>query len=110
MSERTLCPHRLLEICRKDVEIVKHILITHKDLRRDCLCCGNCARIVAASRLGITTEKAYESLLERVEKDQVNIYHIADTCDFIPGLMQGYAGIGYTIVMYGDERSGGMLV
>lgn len=97
-------------ICIGDIERVKNHLKTMKLLDRDCLCCGNAARLMAASKLGVCQEELYNILLDKTRKNSINIYHVSNTCDFVPGLMQGYAGIGYALTMNGDNRSGDMLV
>lgn len=107
---RYLDDHRIQEICQRDLEtlhkwLVKGILNDH-----DNLCCGTAARVMVASRLGVKSEKSYLRLLSSVESNTLHLQHLLRTNDFIPGLMQGLAGIGYALVMHGDNRSGGMLV
>ena len=101
---------RVKEICINDIRIAEEWLKVCPLEDHDNLCCGNAAKIMLASRLGISCSALYEKSIRAVEQDNLNLQHLIGTDDFIPGLMQGYAGIGYALTMYGDSRCGEMLV
>ena len=102
--------NRIKEICSNDLFLTKNWFKLQPLEDYDNLCCGNAAKIMAASRLGIDAQNLYKNIIMSVEQDSLNFQHLIGTSDFIPGLMQGYAGIGYALTMYGDKRCGGMLV
>ena len=95
-------------LCNKDIEKTKNQIDKDNIDDRDCLCCGSGARIIAISRIGTSSVYSYNRLKSRMQKGNLNFTHLANTCDFNPGLMQGYAGIGYGLAMYGDPLAGGM--
>ena len=85
------------------------MLYNYADAKKDCLCCGSAARLCAASALGIELNKTYDSLLTRTLGGKLRLFSPLET-DFVnPGLMQGLAGIGYTLAMHGEKNCGGML-
>lgn len=98
------------QICEQDILRTKKHLLGLKKVKRDNLCCGNAARLMAASRLGIRLDSLYRDLEQRIRKKQIEVYHMIDTCDINMGLMQGYSGVGYALLMYGDNRSGDMII
>lgn len=98
------------EICRVDTEKSYRIMRGYDVLRQDHLCCGNCARLMAVSNIGGRLDSLYREVEKRLKKDQPLLRHMIGTQDFHAGLMQGYAGIGYALAMYGDRKSGNMLV
>ena len=101
----------ILEICRKDIASVKTYLEEHrgKDLQRDTLCCGNAARLMAASYLGVEMPELKKSITRSVDSASPRLFHLVNTADHQLSLMQGAAGVGYALALYGDEKSGGML-
>lgn len=101
---------QIRKICSEDIKRVQSSIQKRDPLTIDCLCCGNAAVLMAASRLGINKDVLYNRMKAALKSGEISLNHIADTCDFIPGLMQGYAGVGYALAMYGDERCGDMLV
>ena len=101
---------RIKVVCSNDIRSIEKWFGECSLEDYDSLCCGNAAKIMAASRLGISMQLNYERLIYAVKNDRLNFHHLIRTRDFNPGLMQGYAGIGYALAMYGDRRSGGMLV
>ena len=100
----------LRAVCRRDVERARINLASDTVLKRDSLCCGNASRLMAASCIGIKNEILYERLCRAICTDTLTLVHLIDTCDHNFGLMQGLAGAGYAVAMYGDEKSGGMLL
>lgn len=101
---------RIKQLCESDINKVKQEVTRHKLLRRDSLCCGNCAVLMSASMLGVKLDSVYHAIVKKVKDGEISLYHPANTCDFNAGLMQGYSGIGYTLAMYGNENCGGMLL
>ena len=101
----------ILEICRKDIAIAKAYLEEHKnkELRRDTLCCGNAARLMAASYLGVEMLELKKSITRSVDPASPKLFHLVNTADHQVSLMQGAAGVGYALALYGDKKSGGML-
>lgn len=102
--------NRIKEICDNSIALTRDWFAFSSNHDHDSLCCGNAARIMAASRLEIGTEYLFRYIISSAEQGCLNFQHLARTNDYIPGLMQGHAGIGYALIMYGDKRSGGMLV
>ena len=102
----------ILEICRKDISFAKEYLEDHisKELQRDTLCCGNAARLMAASYLGVEMLELKKSITRSVDPASPRLFHLVNTADRQVSLMQGAAGVGYALALYGDEKSGGMLV
>ena len=102
---------KILEICRRDIAITKAYLTEHtnRELQRDTLCCGNAARLMAASYLGVEMLKLMKSITRSVDPASPGLFHLVNTADHRISLMQGAAGVGYALALYGDERSGGML-
>lgn len=98
------------EICRADTEKSYRIMRGYDILRQDHLCCGNCARLMAVSNIGGRLDHLYREVENRLKNHQPGLRHLIGTADFPAGLMQGYAGIGYVLAMYGDRKSGNMLV
>ena len=96
-------------ICREDIAKAKENLLGEFTAKKDCLCCGNAARLAACSALGITNDALAECLQARVENGSYKLLHPLQTCDQSFSLMQGAAGLVYAVVMNGDENSGGML-
>ena len=101
----------ILEICRRDIAIAKTYLEDHKskELQRDTLCCGNAARLMAASYLGVDMPELKKAITRSVDPASPKLFHLVNTADHQVSLMQGAAGVGYVLALYGDERSGGML-
>ncbi len=101
----------ILDICRRDVSITKAYLEEHtnKELRRDTLCCGNAARLMTASYLGVEMLELKKSITRSVDPASPKLFHLVNTADHQVSLMQGASGVGYALAMYGDEKSGGML-
>ncbi|MBQ8980022.1 MAG: hypothetical protein IJ077_00240, partial [Eubacterium sp.] len=54
--------------------------------------------------------RLYTLLCDRIKDDSIVLLHPCDTDDRDFGLMQGLAGVIYAVAMYGDEKSGGMLL
>ena len=102
----------ILETCRKDITFAKEYLKDHisKELQRDTLCCGNSARLMAASYLGVDMLELKKSITRSVDPASPRLFHLVNTADHQVSLMQGAAGVGYALALYGDEKSGGMLV
>ena len=98
------------EICRADAERARRIMRGYDILRQDHLCCGNCARLMAVSNMGGRLDGLYREVENRLKKEQPGLRHLIGTADFDAGLMQGYAGVGYALAMYGNRKSGEMLV
>lgn len=101
---------RIKDICLRDINYAKEAICGYGSIKRDNLCCGNSTRLMAASYLNIDADTLYKEVLKRLQTGETVLYHTAETDDFTPGLMQGYAGLGYAIAMYGDERAGKMLL
>ncbi len=78
--------------------------------RRDGLCCGSAARLMAASRLGGETGRWVRRLAGTNTADSPRLYHMLDTADHNAGLMQGLGGVIYALAMTGDPGIGGMLL
>lgn len=100
----------LRALCRTDVERAAAFLRRGTRSRRDTLCCGNAAQLMAASRLGCSADALFDRLRGSVRADSPGLLHLFDTADRNCGLMQGLAGIGYALAMYGDPLSGEMLL
>ena len=98
------------KICRADVEDSYRIMQGYDILRHDHLCCGNCARLMAVSNTGYHLDRLYEEVENRLKNNKLRLRHLINTADVNSGLMQGYAGVGYALAMYGDKKSGNMLV
>jgi lantibiotic modifying enzyme len=101
----------ILEICRRDAANTKAYLEEHrnKELQRDTLCCGNAARLMSASYLGVEMSELKKSITRSVDPASPRLFHLVNTADHQLSLMQGAAGVGYALALYGDEKSGGML-
>ncbi len=97
-------------LCKRDIAFSAENLSSDTVLKRDSLCCGNSSRIMAASCIGVQNKKLYDIVEKRVKNDNLNLVHIIDTCDINYGLMQGISGVIYSLMMYGDDLSGGMLL
>ena len=100
----------IVEICRADTDRSYRIMRGYDILRQDHLCCGNCARLMAVSNIGGRLDDLYREVENRLKNHQPGLGHLIGTADFNAGLMQGYAGVGYALAMYGDRKSGNMLV
>ena len=96
-------------ICKQDIEHAAKNLNSDLIVGKDSLCCGNAARLMALSRLGMQNEHIYEHLQDALLHGTLQLFHYQNTCDRNYGLMQGIAGIGYALAMYQNDRSGGML-
>lgn len=94
-------------LCARDIENSRAMLLNYAPARRDSLCCGAAARLMAASRLGVRLDGEYDALCKRLSNDALRLFSAADSCDINSGLMQGVAGIGYALAMYSDKLSGG---
>ncbi|MBR1531627.1 MAG: DUF4135 domain-containing protein [Eubacterium sp.] len=101
---------KIKAICRRDLERAKVNLLSDFTVKRDCLCCGNAARLMAISNINEKNSRLYTLLCDRIKDDSVVLLHPCDTDDRDFGLMQGLAGVIYAVAMYGDEKSGGMLL
>lgn len=101
----------ILEICRRDIAIAKAYLEEHtnRELQRDTLCCGNAARMMVASYLGVEMLELKKAITRSVDPASPKLFHLVNTADHQVSLMQGAAGVGYALALYGDEKSGGML-
>lgn len=97
-------------LCRTDMERAAAFLRRGVSSRRETLCCGNAAQLIAASRLGVPADALFDRLSSIVRADSPGLLHLLDTADRNCGLMQGLAGIGYALAMYGDALSGEMLL
>lgn len=97
-------------ICKTDIKRAEKNLLSDFIAKKDCLCCGNSARIMASSYLGINNEYLYSILCRRFKEDKLNLLHPNNTLDINYGLMQGISGVIYAISMYEDYLSGGMLL
>lgn len=97
-------------LCARDLERAAVNLSSDTVMKRDSLCCGNASRLMAASCIGVKNDGLYERLCQAICADALTLVHLNDTCDHVYGLMQGVAGAGYAAAMYGDEKSGGMLL
>ena len=100
----------IISICNRDLERAEKNLCSDFTAKRDSLCCGNAARLTACSNLNLKNTGLYTLLCDRIKNGSLNMFHPCDTADKNYGLMQGLAGVIYAITMYGDERSGGMLI
>lgn len=96
-------------ICKQDIERAAKNLNSDLIVGKDSLCCGNAARIMALSRLGMQNERIYAYLQDALLHDTLHLFHYHNTCDRNYGLMQGIAGIGYALAMDENKLSGGML-
>lgn len=97
-------------LCARDLERAAVNLSSDTVMKRDSLCCGNASRLMAASCIGVKNDGLYERLCQAICADALTLVHLNYTCDHVYGLMQGVAGAGYAAAMYGDEKSGGMLL
>ncbi|MBP3599775.1 MAG: hypothetical protein J6J30_01710, partial [Clostridia bacterium] len=88
----------------------KLFLSSADEQKKDSLCCGNASILAAASAIGVSNDKLFESLSARLKNWDINIYTPLNTCSINCGLMQGITGIGYVLAMYGDPLCGDMLV
>lgn len=100
----------LTALCRTDTERAAAFLRQGEGSRRATLCCGSAAQLTAASRLGVRADALADRLRAIVRADSPYLLHLLNTADKNCGLMQGLAGIGYALAMYGDPRSGEMLL
>lgn len=100
----------ITNICRADTDISYKVMRGYDILRQDHLCCGNCARLMAVSNIGLRLDDLYNEIENRLMNHKLGLNHLIHTADFSAGLMQGFAGVGYALAMYGDTKSGNMLV
>lgn len=96
--------------CERDIERAAANLSSDFTAKRDSLCCGNAARLMACSDLNIKNSRLFRTLCDKMKDDSLVLFHVNDTGDRNYGLMQGLAGVIYAIALYGDEKSGGMLL
>ena len=110
LMEYTTDPE-IQDICRKDIDIAKKYLKGHinKDLQRDTLCCGNAARLMAASYLGVEMQELRKSITRSIDPASMGLFHLVNTADRQVSLMQGATGVGYALATYGNQISGEML-
>lgn len=97
-------------LCEKDIECAKEFLQAQSAKKRDTLCCGIAARLMAASALGVEVAGIYKDLCNAEKNYSLRIFHQANTNDRNVSLMQGMSGVAYALAMYGDSLSGGMLI
>ena len=97
-------------ICRKDIKRAQKLLSSPILRHRDNLCCGNTARLMACANLNIDNNALKTEIESKVRAGSLKMVHIAGTCDFNAGLMQGIAGIGYALAMSDDSKCGEMLI
>ncbi len=100
----------IVKVCKEDIKRASHILCKADQLKRDSLCCGNSALLAVCAFLGLENSRIFAGLESRLKTFSLNMYHPLDTCDINCGLMQGFAGVGYALAMYGDSLCGGMMV
>lgn len=100
----------LKELCIRDIERAKTFLLKETQSKRDSLCCGTSARLMAASRLGIGIDQTFAELARAEKEQRIRLFSPASTRNIDISLMQGYAGIAYALCMYGDTLGGGMLI
>lgn len=96
--------------CDRDLARAERHLTSAFACKRDHLCCGNAARLMALSRLGLQNAALADGLRARLQTDQLVLPHPFDTADRNFGLMQGLAGAVYALAMLENDRSGGMLL
>lgn len=94
-------------ICRNDIDRARELILPPLPYSTATLCCGEAARVMAASCLGI---RVPHELSRIVRADAPELFHPVGTADASLSLMQGLSGVGYALAMEGDERSGGMLL
>ncbi len=97
-------------LCQEDIEKAKTFLAKQTQSKRDTLCCGTSSRLMSASSLGLSLEFTYNKLQSAEENDSLRLLHIADTDDKNVSLMQGLAGVAYSLALYKDPLCGGMLI
>ncbi|MCR5637064.1 MAG: DUF4135 domain-containing protein [Clostridiales bacterium] len=100
----------IAKVCEDDIKRASRVLGKADCLKRDSLCCGNSAILAVCSFLGLENSQIFAELESRLRTLSLNMYHPLDTCDINCGLMQGFAGVGYALAMYGDPFCGGMMV
>lgn len=83
---------QIADVCMMDLRRVREFLRAQRQsLRRDTLCCGNAALIVAERALLPQGECHSQLSAEPL------LYHALETNDFPVGLFQGWAGVGYAL-------------
>ena len=100
----------IIDICRNDIKRAQKMLSSPILLHKDNLCCGNTARLMACAFLNIKNGALKTEIENKVRAGGLKMVHIAGTCDFNAGLMQGIAGIGYALAMSDDSKCGEMLI
>ena len=102
---------KIQEVCNRDILFSKAYLEEHinRELQRDTLCCGNAARLMVASYLGVEMPELKKTITRSIEPASPRLFHLVNTADHQMSLMQGVAGVGYALAMYGNQNSGGML-
>lgn len=96
--------------CSRDLKRAQQGLCSDFTVKRDCLCCGNAARLMALSNISSKNSGLYTLLCDKIMNDDIVLTHPNGTDDKNYGLMQGIAGVIYAVAMYEDEKSGGMLL
>ena len=97
-------------ICRTDIARAAAWLEKAPPGRRDTLCCGNAARLVAAVRLGAESAPFRRSLSGSLRPDSPRLFHMLDTADRNVGLMQGLGGVLYALALCDEPSIGEMLL
>ncbi len=100
----------LKAICEQDIARSIGFLERETPTKRDTLCCGSAARIMAASRLSVRVDGIYNALVLAEQTGRLRVFHCADTNDINVSLMQGLSGVAYALSMYNDRLGGGMLI
>ncbi len=98
------------KICKRDISRAAENLSDDFIAKRDSLCCGNSARLMACSNINIKNSGLFGILCDKMRNNSLALFHADDTDDRNFGLMQGFAGVIYAVAMYNDEKSGGMLL
>ena len=98
------------KICKNDIKRAQKLLSSPILLHKDNLCCGNTARLMACSYLNIENYALKKEIERKVRTGRLKMVHLAGTCDFNAGLMQGIAGVGYALTMSDDSKCGAMLI
>lgn len=97
-------------LCERDMARAAANLSSDFTAKRDSLCCGNAARLMACSNLNIKSSGLFRSLCDKIKNNSLALFHVNDTDDRNYGLMQGFAGVVYALAMADDKKSGGMLL
>ena len=106
-----LCDNReITALCRRDIDRAAASLTSGFTAKKDCLCCGNAARLTACSHLNVKNSGIDTLLCDKIKDGRLVLLHPAGTADRNYGLMQGLAGVVYAVAMAEDDKSGGMLL